>query len=138
MQQAFRRWRAIAIRVFPEDARVIAMPAWEVPESSEWRLLVSWKLHSDPMRPARRSKIVQLVVSSEAVDSYARSPAGARPSADARLEAWLRVKLGSFDGDHDTYEGFEPPVVSWTLHVRELNGSGADAVGLQSCGSEVH
>lgn len=122
MHHALERWREIAERVFPEDARIIELPARTPHEANEWRLLVSWRLGTDPARPSKRSKIVQIVIDDEALEDYAHSPIGARFAADARLEAWLRAKWESFDGDHDTQERFYPPVVPWKVGTRDLNG----------------
>ena len=111
----------MAERVFPEGARLLEMPSGEG-ELGVWRMLVSWKLGTDPTRPHKRSKTVRIIVGSEALEDFTRSPFGAREAANGRFERWLRTELERFDPNHETPNGVEPPVVPWQIGTVELNG----------------
>lgn len=121
MHKAFERWREMAARVFPPSARILELPPRNNSDASVWRLLVSWRLCTEPARPSKRSKTVRIEIEAEALEDYTRSPPGARQAADTRLEAWLRAELERFDGDHDAPLGTEPPVVAWTVGTFDLN-----------------
>ena len=118
MLKSLEGWKIIAEGVFPEGARLLEMPR----ETGDWLLLVSWRVGTDRARPNRRSKTVRVTVSEEALEDYARSPAGPKRAADMRFERWLRRELGAFEPGHDTPYGVEPPVVRWVLGTIELNG----------------
>jgi hypothetical protein len=120
--EEFGRWRAIVERVFPQGSRVIEVPVHERQPESDWQLLVSWRLRTEASRPGKRSKIVNFVVAGQAQRDYMRLRTEAKCYADNRLEDWLRARLDRFDADHDTYEGFEPPVVTWFVGRDVLYG----------------
>jgi hypothetical protein len=117
MPDKSERLRAVAERIFPRGARLIAPPG-----DGEYVLLASWKLGTDPKRPNKRSKTVRVAVSEEAIADYARGANGQRDYSDARFEAILRSKLAGLDPSHDAPPGSEPPIEKWTINTIELNG----------------
>jgi hypothetical protein len=108
--------RSAAQRVFPPEARLIALPGGD-----SFVLLASWPL-GDKQRPSKRSKTVRLNLTAEAMEDYRRGTDGARDYADARLEAIVKKLLATFDPTHDTPLGTEPPIERWEVGTVELNG----------------
>lgn len=111
------RLRAIAERVFPAGARVIE-PLGE----SDLMLLVSWRLGTDPTRPSKRSKTVQVVIAEEAIEDYTEASVGERQRADARLERMLTAQLQELDPDHNAAPDEAPPLVHWVFGAFDLLG----------------
>ena len=110
-------FRAMVEAQLPDDARIL-MPRG----GADLMILVTWRLHSEPLRPSKRSRLVRIVVSEEAQEDYAVGTPAARGLSDARLVNWLRAQLGAFDPDHEAPLGVEPPAVTWLLGTAELNG----------------
>lgn len=85
-------------------------------------ILATWRLAGDPFRPAKRSRMIRIVISREALEDYAGGPDGVRLASDQRLAAWLECQLKGFDPNHDTPLGVEPPAVTWIVSTLDLNG----------------
>jgi hypothetical protein len=119
MPNHHERLRAIAEKVFPTGARLIA-PSGE----GDYVLLASWKIGTDKARPNKRSKTVRITFSEEAMADYTRATNGEREYANVRFEALLHTRLAKFDPTHDTPLGTEPPVETWIVNTIELNGKG--------------
>jgi hypothetical protein len=117
MPNHHERLRAIAEKIFPTGARLIA-PTGE----GDYVLLASWKTGTDKTRPTKRSKTIRLAISEEAMADYTRGVEDERDNADIRFEAALRARLAAFEPTHDTPLGTEPPIERWTLTTIELNG----------------
>jgi hypothetical protein len=66
--------------------------------------------------------MIRIVISVEALADYARGSDGTRLASDARFAAWLRQQLSTFDPNHDSPLGVEPPAVTWPVGTRALNG----------------
>jgi hypothetical protein len=111
------RFREIVEAQLPDDARIL-MPRG----GADLMILVTWRLHSDPTRPSKRSRLVRVVVSEQALEDYAIGSEARRAASDVRLVTWLRSRLGDFDPDHEAPLGVEPPAVTWRLDSAELNG----------------
>ena len=101
----------------PDDSRVL------VPSGgSGIVILATWRLPNDSIRPSKRSRMIRLVISQEAIEDYARGSDGARLAGDERLTHWLRRQLSDFDPNHDAPLGVEPPAVTWPIDTLVLNG----------------
>jgi hypothetical protein len=101
----------------PEDPRVLSTGS-----GSEVIILVTWRLKTDPTRPNKRSRMIRIVISQEAVEDYMRGSGGERIASDRRLVTWFREQLKKFEPDHDAPLGVDPPGVAWALDTRLLNG----------------
>ena len=88
----------------------------------EMMILASWRLKNNEFRASKRSKMVRIVISEEAIAEYARGADEVRVLSDARFAAWLRRRLNEFDPNHDSPLGVEPPSVTWNVSTLELNG----------------
>jgi hypothetical protein len=101
----------------PDDSRIL-MPRG----GQDMMLLATWRLSTDTFRATKRSKMIRIVIAEEALQDYARGSDGARIASDARFAAWLRRQLSSFDPNHDSPLGVEPPAVTWPIGTLALNG----------------
>jgi hypothetical protein len=110
-------FRELVERELPSDPRVL------VPDGNpDLMILATWRLGTDAQRPNKRSRLVRILISQEALEDYARGNDGVRLASDSRFSAWLHRQLQSFDPDHDTPPGIEPPAVTWPVSTRVLNG----------------
>lgn len=117
MKGAREHLRSVVVKSFSEAARIV-----EIEGQAHLVLVISWKLGTDPKRPAKRSKTIRLVIEEEAIKDYAAAPAGHREMADARLQKHLTEQLMRFDPDHQAPLGHEPPLVRWTVGTVALFG----------------
>jgi hypothetical protein len=85
-------------------------------------ILASWRLAADGFRAAKRSRMIRIVISEEALQEYARGGEDARLAGDERFGAWLRQQLSRFDPNHDSPLGVEPAPVTWPVGSVILNG----------------
>ncbi|MEP7311739.1 MAG: hypothetical protein ABI859_04110 [Pseudomonadota bacterium] len=115
MKQWEERLRAVAERAFPRGTRLIAPPG-----KGDYVLLASWKVGADPAR--RRGKTVRITIATVALETYGKAREGERHIADQRFNSFLFTQLSRFDPSHDTPLGTEPPIVTWAVDDRVLNG----------------
>jgi hypothetical protein len=101
----------------PDDSRIL-MPRG----GPDMIILLTWRLKSDDLRPSKRSRMIRIVISEEALEDYAAGSDGVRLASNARFVSWLKRELDRFDPDHDAPLGVEPPPVTWTLNTLDLNG----------------
>jgi hypothetical protein len=101
----------------PDDSRVL-MPRG----GQDMMILATWRLAADAFRASKRSRMIRIVISEEALQDYARGSDGTRLASDERFGAWLRQQLKSFDPNHDAPLGVEPPPVTWPVSTFVLNG----------------
>ena len=134
MRNAATRWRAIAERVFPEDARLIELLSPEG-ENTQRALLASWRLGTDPgsaihsksyegrREPAiSEDKVIARSTSQRHCVVHRAPNVRAQHAADERFEDWLLRELQTFEWDHHTPNGHEPPVVPSVIETIALNG----------------
>jgi hypothetical protein len=110
-------FRAMLEDQLPDDARVL-MPRGP----QDMVMLASWRLR-DPLRPAKRSRMIRIVISQEAIQDYARRDEALRLASDTRFIDWIQRQLKSFDPNHNAPLGVEPAPVTWNLPTLLLNGS---------------
>ena len=117
MKDYSNHFRELIETQIPDDSRIL------VPRGGQdMIILLSWRLKNDEFRPSKRSRMIRIVISEEAIEDYAAGSDGLRLASDARLVAWLQQGLTKFDPDHDAPLGVEPPPVTWSLSTLELNG----------------
>jgi hypothetical protein len=109
-------FRSLIAPHVPIDSRVLT-PS----EGSDLVILITWRLGNDPLRPNKRSRLLRLVITEEALQDYASGSDGTRLAGDKRFGAWLQAKLAAFDFNHDSPFGVNPPPVICTLGTLELN-----------------
>jgi hypothetical protein len=101
----------------PDDSRIL-MPRG----GQDMMILASWRLTTDMFRASKRSRMIRIVISEEAIQDYARSDESARLASDQRFVTWLQRQLGAFDPNHDSPLGVEPTPVTWPVSTAALNG----------------
>jgi hypothetical protein len=118
MKDFSAQFRALVEAELPEGSRIV------MPRGDEGlMILATWRLPpGDPYRPAKRSRMVRIAITQEALEDYAAGSDGARLASNERLIAWLRRQIAAFDPHHDAPLGVEPAPVTWPLGTRELNG----------------
>jgi hypothetical protein len=117
MKDYSNHFRGLIELQIPDDSRIL-MPRG----GQEMIILVTWRLKIDDFRPSKRSRMIRIVISEEAIEDYAAGNDGVRLASNARFVSWLKHELEKFDPDHDAPLGVEPPPVTWSLGTRELNG----------------
>jgi len=117
MKDYTTRFRELVERELPDDSRIL-MPH----NGKDLLILATWRLTSDTTRPNKRSRVLRIVISQEALEDYARGSNGVRLASDTRFTAWLQRSLSAFDPDHHAPLGVEPPPVTWPLSTLDLNG----------------
>jgi len=102
----------------PDESRIL-MPRG----GQDMMILASWRLSTDLFRASKRSRMIRIVISEEAIQDYARGSDGTRLASDQRFVAWLKRQLSAFDPNHDSPLGVEPPPVTWPVSTTALNGN---------------
>ena len=85
-------------------------------------ILATWRLSTDVFRASKRSRMIRIVISEEAIQEYARGSEDTRLASDARFVNWLKRQLSAFDPNHDSPLGVEPAPVTWPVNTLALNG----------------
>ena len=117
MKDYSNHFRDLIEQQIPDDARIL-LPR----DAGDMIILVSWRLKNDDFRPSKRSRMIRIVISEEAIEDHAAGSDGVRLASDTRFVSWLKRQLDKFDPDHDAPLGVEPSPVTWTLTTLELNG----------------
>ena len=110
-------FRELVESQLPETSRILMSRG-----GPDMLILVTWRLSGDPFRPAKRSRMIRILISQEAVGDYAGGTDGIRLASDKRLASWLQRQLEGFDPNHDAPLGVEPAPVTWALSTLDLNG----------------
>jgi hypothetical protein len=87
----------------------------------DYEVLVSWKLHTDPSRPSKRSKKIRIIVSREAVEDYQNKRERKQKSDDEKLIQFIKLNLENFEPNHDSAIEVGPPEVKWIAGSNILN-----------------
>jgi hypothetical protein len=92
--------------------------------SKEGDLLVrvSWKLGTDPGRPNKSSKIIQIKISEEALHDYLYSTDFSR--AEKLLYQFVSTNARSFNPEHDSPYLSTPPVEVWKVKTKLFQAAG--------------
>ena len=117
MRDFSAHFRGLLQALLPKGARVL-MPRG----GADMMLLASWKLPTEPGRPAKSSRMVRLVIAREAIKDYAAAAETSRMASDARFVSHCREQLAAFNPHHDAPMGVEPPAVTWSVDTLTLNG----------------
>src|SRR5450631_1461311 len=77
-------FRELVERLLPEDPRILTLCG-----GPDMMILATWRLSTDPSRPNKRSRMLRIAISAEALEDYARGSDGVRLASDNRFVAWL-------------------------------------------------
>jgi hypothetical protein len=97
MKDFSAQFRALIEAELPEGSRIV------MPRGDEGlMILATWRLPpGDPFRPAKRSRMVRIAITQEALEDYAAGSDGVRLASNERLIEWLRRQIAAFDPHHD-------------------------------------
>jgi hypothetical protein len=116
MKDYSNHFRELVKRQLGNDPRIL------VPRGAQdMMILATWRLSGDGLRPGKRSRMIRIVISQEALADYARGSDAVRLASDERFVAWFRRQLSGFDPNHDSPLGVEPPAVTWPVSTGVLN-----------------
>jgi hypothetical protein len=116
MKDFSNHFRELVKRQLGDDPRIL------VPRGAQdMMILATWRLAGDGFRPGKRSRMIRIVISQEALENYARGSDAVRVAGDERFVAWFRRQLSGFDPNHDSPLGVEPPAVTWPVSTGVLN-----------------
>lgn len=110
-------FRRLVQEQLPDDARILTSFG-----AGDVIIQATWRLRNDARRPGKRSPLVRIVISVEAVEGYVRRSDEERAASDRRFVEWLQGRLAAFDPDHDVALGAEPARVDWMINGETLNG----------------
>jgi len=102
------RWVEIARAVFPDNAQITHPPAGE----SVW-LRVRWQIGTDPKRPQKLAKGVNIYFTREFCKAYESLEATRQSDWDAKVRGLLANKYAAFNPDHSSPHGAPMPAESW-------------------------
>jgi hypothetical protein len=116
MKDYSNHFRELVKRQLGDDPRIL------VPRGAQdMMILATWRLPSDPFRPNKRSRMIRILISQEALEEYARGSDDVRLASDERFIKWFKRGLSTFDPSHDSPLGVEPPAVTWPVSTAILN-----------------
>lgn len=101
-------WLEIARSVFPDGAQITHPPAGE----SVW-LKVRWKLGTDPQRPQKPARSINIYFTREFCKTYASLDAQRQSEWDEKVRGLLAGKFAAFNPEHDAPHGAPVPGESW-------------------------
>jgi hypothetical protein len=102
------RWLEIARGVFPNGALITHPPAAE----SVW-LKVRWKLGTDPQRPHKPARAINIYFTREFCKTYASLDVPSRSEWDEKVRDLLAGKFAAFNPEHNAPHGAPVPGESW-------------------------
>ena len=116
MKDYSNHFRDLVQRQLGDDPRIL------VPRGAQdMIILATWRLSMDALRPHKRSRMVRVVISQEALEEYARGSEVMRTACDERFVAWFRRQLSAFNPNHESPLGVDPPPVTWSVGTGVLN-----------------
>jgi len=116
MKDYSNHFRELVKRQLGDDPHVL------VPRGAQdMMILATWRLRSDSFRASKRSRMIRIVISQEALEDYARGGDDVRQASDERFVAWFRRQLSAFDPNHESPLGVEPTPVTWPVSTGVLN-----------------
>jgi len=108
-------WLKIIRPLFKPDAN------FKVFDKDDHEIEVSWKLHSDPSRPSKRSKKIRIIISHEAVADYQNKKERDQRNDDEKLLQFIKMNLENFEPSHDNPIELGPPEVKWIVGTSIFN-----------------
>src|SRR5450631_782216 len=110
MKDFSNHFRELVKRQLGDDPRIL------VPRGAQdMMILATWRLASDASRLNKRSRMIRILISQEALEMYARGSDTVRLASDERFVSWFRRQLSTFDPNHESPLGVEPPSVTWPV-----------------------
>ncbi|HEX4984541.1 MAG TPA: hypothetical protein VFV71_00585 [Burkholderiales bacterium] len=102
------RWADIARGIFPAGAQVTHPAAGE----SVW-LRVRWRIGTDPKRPQKPARGVNIYFTREFCRAYGGLEAERRADWDEKVKELIAGRYAAFNPDHNAPHGAPMPAESW-------------------------
>ncbi|MDA3790326.1 MAG: hypothetical protein PF503_17765 [Desulfobacula sp.] len=96
--------------LFPSNAKIILHDEGNV------SIKVWWKLGTDPNRPQKRSRILKIIISSEAI-ADCNNPI----NAGKKVKAIIENKMLSFDPEHNESADASTPIDALVISTLDIN-----------------
>ncbi len=105
------QWLKQIKTIFPESARI-----GNDHQESDAIIKIDWKLENDLDRPNKRSRLIKIIISGEAIEDC-QNPV----EAGKIFHKIIKEKFSSFDPDHDDSIHTGPPEEVWVISTFDLN-----------------
>ncbi len=103
-------WVKLIRPLFPKNARI------EITAEADVVLRIDWKLGTDPARPHKRSRMIRVIISEEAIGDCTDFK-----EAGSRFRKLIEDRLSTFHPDHSTPRCGTPPREEWIIASQDVN-----------------
>jgi hypothetical protein len=99
------------------------MNAWIVSRLSDddYLIQVDWNLENEPRRPNKRSKKIQITISSEAIEDYLDKNKKDREVSDVAMKKLILERYNNVNPDRNANGNQSGSVEKWLISTDELN-----------------
>lgn len=104
------RWMEVTRAIFPEDAQITHPPAG----ASVW-LKIRWKIRSDPKRPNKPARGINIYFTREFCKAYETLDPASQAVWDTKVRDILADRYATFNPDHNAPHGAPMPTESWFI-----------------------
>ena len=109
-QQLHQHWFDLIAPLFPENAELSSSS-----ESRNFKVYASWLLHSDPLQPDKRSRIIEVEVPMEVIECYQEKSEQSKFNDDEKFVLQVQKFLSGFNPEHDAQPGESVPEVKMLI-----------------------
>jgi hypothetical protein len=103
------KWAELIRPIFPKEAEITVV------DHKDLEIRVVWKLLNDPNRPNKRSKLLRIIITEEAIsDCHDFEAAG------EKLKHIIKQKYLAFNPDHNMSR-YNTPAEEWTISTFDIN-----------------
>jgi hypothetical protein len=111
MERSFvKEWIGLIRPLFPPDTRIV------FEEGNDVVLRIDWKLGNDPERSNKRSHLIRVVISEEAIEDCKEFNI-----AGIKFKKVIEERLSSFNPEHDKPKYAGSPAEEWTISTFDIN-----------------
>jgi hypothetical protein len=103
-------WVKLIRPLFPKNARI------EITAGADVVLRIDWKLGTDPSRPHKRSRLIRVIISEEAIGACTDFE-----KAGSRFRNLIENRLSTFHPEHSTPRCGTPPREEWIVASQDVN-----------------
>ena len=104
------QWIELIRPIFPPEA------SFEVDEGDDTILRIDWKLGNDPERPNKRSRLIRITISREAIEDCQDFN-----EAGMKFQKIIETRFASLNPDHNHARIVSPPIEEWIISTFDLN-----------------
>ena len=112
----YKHWLDIICSQLPDNASVVSYDHSENFEAS-----VSWELHNDPKRPHKESRVIEIEVPKETIETYVYKSKKRQEMDDGKLALEVSECFRGFNPNHDVPIGQASPKKRFVINESVLN-----------------